>query len=443
LKIAYFTHQYFPLHVGGTEVYTHGLAARASKAGHAVRVITHVETSSLDVADYRAVHTQHDGVPLVELHHNLSRAAHPARAEFDNCEVAQLLKHELEADKPDLVHAVHAMKLSGAALSLCFDLKIPVVLTLADYWFICPRHTLLRWNEKLCAGPAHDLDCATCLNRLHGFAPGAEFFPAGWLRLGSRAAARIFGQQQTRFWRDLEAIRNRQPYLKRIFEQADRVIALSDFQKQMFVTNGFSEDKIQVLHHGLDVQGLRPATGQQRHSVKIIYVGSLVYHKGPHILLQALARNPDLKVSLDLYGDATSTDSYVDSLKQLAAADQRVRLMGTFAPSEMGRVLESADALAMPALWYENEPLVVKAARYVGLPVLASDIGSLSDSMRDGEHGRLLTPGDVNAWAEALKSFRPGVLPPDLSVKTIDDNARELFAIYEEIYSNKCAAQNI
>jgi len=63
--------------------------------------------------------------------------------------------------------------------------------------------------------------------------------------------------------------------------------------------------------------------------------------------------------------------------------------------------------------------------------------------MRKGEHGRLLTPGDVNAWAEALKSFRPGVLPPDLSVKTIDDNARELFAIYEEIYSNKCAAQNI
>ncbi len=442
LKIAYFTHQYFPRHVGGTEVYTHGLALRARAAGHTVRVVTYVETPSLDENDYRAGHADFEGIPVTELHHNLSRAAHPARAEYDNAEIADLLRPELEANMPDVVHAIHAMKLSAAALQLCYDLKIPVVLTLADYWFICPRHTLIRWNEKLCDGPAHDLDCVMCLNKLHGFAPRAEHFPVRLLRLGSNLN-RISGGRHLRLWRDLAAIRKRQAHLKQVVECADRVIALSEFQKKMFVRNGFAADKIQVLHHGVEVEGLSPAQVSQPDFVRIIFIGSLVYHKGPHILIEALARHPDLKVNLDVYGDLTRSDSYLESLKQLAAADARVRLMGNFPPREMGRVLQTADALAMPVLWYENEPLVVKAARYVGLPVLASDIGTLSETIRDGVNGWLVRAGDVDAWANALSSFRPGILPPDLSIKTVDQNAGELLAIYQEVVSQRCAAQSI
>ena len=195
-----------------------------------------------------------------------------------------------------------------------------------------------------------------------------------------------------------------------MLERADRVIALSEFQKRIFVQNGFSSDKIQVLHHGLEVDGLKSTAAQQREFIRIIYIGSLVYHKGPHLLIEALARRPDLNICLDLYGDASGTDPYLESLKRLAASDSRVRLLGTFPPGEMGRVLDTADALAMPVLWFENEPLVVKAARYVGLPVLASDIGTLSDSIRQ-DSGWPPPPGDVNARAGALESSA-SVWPP-------------------------------
>jgi glycosyltransferase involved in cell wall biosynthesis len=440
LKITYFTHQYLPRHIGGTEVYAHGLAVRAQRAGHSVRVISHVETSSLDRSDYKAVRTEHDGIPVIELHHNLSQAADPARAEYDNPHIVELLRRELETDKPDLVHALHVMKLSGAALKLCYDLNLPVVLTLADYWPICPRHVLVRSNQQLCNGPAHDLDCLQCLHDTHGFAAGrTRKLPVPFLRGMSNLGSAILKRRVPRFWRDIHAIRERPEFLQQMVERADRIIALSDFQKAMFVRNGYAAEKIQVLHHGLETAGLRAATSSATKELELVFIGSLVYHKGPHILLQAQARHPESKVRLRLYGDASGSNPYLESLKELAAADGRVKLMGTFPLDEMGRVLETAHVLAMPVLWYENEPLVVKAARYVGVPVLASNIGTLADSIQHDVNGWLLPPGDIEAWADAIAKLDPKPLPPDASIKSMDQNADELLDMYQEIIRRKDA----
>lgn len=446
MRIVYLTHQYLPRHIGGTEIYTHGLALRAQRAGHSIHVITYVDSPSVDLNSYGAFRTLHDGIPLTEIHYNLSRAPDPARAEFDNPAIAELIRRELEIIKPDLVHALHLMKLSGTALEVCYRLNLPVVLTLADYWFICPRHTLLRWNEQLCEGPAHDLDCLPCLQQTHGFASGpGQSLPAPVLRMASGAGSRLLKGRLPRFWRDVRAIRERQQYLRQMVERADRIIALSNFQKAMFVRNGYRAEQIQVLHHGLETEGVEAASRPRGGELKIVFIGSLVYHKGPHILLKALAERPNLKARLLLYGDASGSNQYLDSIKALAAADNRARLMGTFPPNEMGRVLESADVLAMPALWYENEPLVVKAAQYSGVPVLASDIGTLATSIHPGVSGLLLPPGDVAAWANAIETLKPETfahITPDHSIKSMDENARELLAIYQEVLLNKqCPAQ--
>jgi glycosyltransferase involved in cell wall biosynthesis len=403
-----------------------------------VHVITHVESPSLNPNDYQARSAEHEGVPVTEIHYNLSRAAHPAHAEYDNPHIAELLRPVLNRIRPDVVHATHAMKLSGAAVGVCYELKVPVVLTLTDYWFICPRHTLIRWNDELCEGPRHDLDCVRCLHALHGFAGGiAQRLPAPGLRLASN-----IGSGWSRSLRDVAAIRKRQGYLRDLVERADRVIALSQFQKQMFVRNGYRADLIQVVPHGLDLAGLTPARTGGRRRIVVIFIGSLVRHKGAHVLIEALARRPVVNMELRIYGDASGSNSYIDLIKQLAARDDRVKLMGTFPPSEMGSVLATADALAIPALWYENAPLVAKAARYIGLPVLASNLGTLADLIQHGINGTLIPPGNTDAWANALASFKPKALPQDASIKSMDANAGELLAIYQEIYTQRCTKQN-
>jgi glycosyltransferase involved in cell wall biosynthesis len=407
-----------------------------------VRVIAHVESPSLDPIDYKTIETEHEGVPVTEIHHNLSRADDPARAEYDNPHVVEMMRHVLRAFNPDLVHALHAMKLSGAALKLCYDEGLPVILTLADYWFICPRHTLLRWNNELCQGPEHDLDCLRCSHETHGVAGGRmQKVPVSILR--ALSDAKLPKPLHSRFWRDIDAIRRRHAYLREIVERANCVISLSEFQKEMYVRNGYDEHKIRIIHHGVETDGLKPASRLPADPLELVFIGSLVYNKGAHVLVNALGRRPSAKVRLLIYGDDSGSNSYLESLKRLAASDERVRLMGTFPTSEMGRVLETAHALAVPALWYENEPLVVKAAQYIGLPVLASNIGTLATSIQSGVNGWLIPPGDVEAWTGAIESLNPAPFHPDSSIKSIDDNACELFGIYEDIYSrHRCSAQN-
>jgi glycosyltransferase involved in cell wall biosynthesis len=233
-------------------------------------------------------------------------------------------------------------------------------------------------------------------------------------------------------WRDLHAIRRRNRYLARRLLTARRIIALSEFQKAMFVRNGLPVGRIEVIEHGLEVAGLRPGLRRPGPVPRIVFVGSLVPDKGPHVLLEALARVPTLDVECRIYGALPDT-AYGQRLAALAAADRRVSLRGIFPPDEFGAVLAEADLLAVPSVWYENGPLVVKAAFYVGVPVLASRIGSLTEMVTPGRNGWLETAGDPARWAAAITRIaadRTAFAVEPTPVKTMDENARELFAIY-------------
>jgi glycosyltransferase involved in cell wall biosynthesis len=411
MRVAYLTHQYLPRHVGGTEVYTRGLALRAATAGAAVEVLTYHESPSGDRRDYGIVATEHDGIPVREIHYNLSVAADPARAEYDNPDTGRLVREELDRFRPDIVHVMHAMKLSASALEACRALGIPFVVTLCDFWFICPRHTLLTSRGRLCDGPAHRLACARCLRDTHAFlrAPG-------------------------RLWRDARAIAGRRRRLARGLGEARRIIALCEFTRRMFARNGIPAGRIEVIEHGLEVAGLERATRRPGPLPRIGFIGSMMPHKGPHLLLEALARIPHARLECRLHGAVPATP-YGERLRALAAADPRVRLMGPFPPVALGEILAEVDLLAVPSLWYENDPLVVKAAFYCGTPVLAARIGSLADMVTPGRNGWLVEPGDPGAWAAAIERLATAAGQPTVAptpVKTMDENAREMLAIYKQ-----------
>jgi glycosyltransferase involved in cell wall biosynthesis len=106
-------------------------------------------------------------------------------------------------------------------------------------------------------------------------------------------------------------------------------------------------------------------------------------------------------------------------------------------------VLSAADYLVVPALWYENDPLVVKAANHVGLPVIASRIGSLERMIDEDENGWLVPPGDVQAWEHVLtravadrgRSWRrhPGA--------DMDEHFARVEAIYGEVIGARRGAR--
>ena len=72
-----------------------------------------------------------------------------------------------------------------------------------------------------------------------------------------------------------------------------------------------------------------------------------------------------------------------------------------------------------------------------GVPVLASNIGSLGEMISHGHQGWLVKPADPIAWAEALRtalSAYPDFKPEPVKIKTMDENATEMLSIYAETW---------
>lgn len=412
MRILYLTHQYFPRHVGGTEVYLKGLVDHAKQSGHEVRVITCHESPLSEQEDFHTQRIIYDETDVLEIHFNLSVTPDPAEWEYANPFTASVVEKEIKTFKPDLVHVMHAMKLSGSVLEICHKMGVPFLVTLCDFWFICPRHTLLKWNNKVCMGPKHALDCRKCVADLHGYASFTKFsFP-----------------------KDILQLSRRKNYLVDQLKKAKKVIALSPFQRNMFIENGFPKESIEVLSHGLDTTFLTSKVHAQQ--VKTIgFIGSLVPFKGAHILVEAIRSKPSLALECLIYGHLDLSNSYGNHLKKLADRDPRIRFEGNFPPEHLGSILENIDILAMPALWYENEPLIVKSALYMGIPILASNIGSLSDLITHEFNGWLEPVGNVSRLSMRLQKIlsEPPLWFTPPKIKTIAENAKEIEEIYNLI----------
>ena len=135
----------------------------------------------------------------------------------------------------------------------------------------------------------------------------------------------------------------------------------------------------------------------------VLYVGSLVEHKGVATLLAAFARLAGKmpQASLWLVGDGAA----VDDLKAATAAYGlcNVRFLGQRAPDELAGIYRQARAVVLPSLWLENAPLVAIEASAYGRAVVASRVGGLPELVEDGRTGFLFDRGDVAGLADRLR----------------------------------------
>jgi chromosome segregation ATPase len=148
-------------------------------------------------------------------------------------------------------------------------------------------------------------------------------------------------------------------------------------------------------------------------------------------------------VALTLRGSRGSSDYGAHLASR--AADLGATLGGPYERHELPALLAAADLVALPSIWPENAPFVIREAFAAGRPVIASDTPALRESVRDGVDGRLVDLGDAAAWAaclcelardrDELAELCRGVRPP----KTTAEDARELEQIYTDLAEHHSA----
>jgi len=151
---------------------------------------------------------------------------------------------------------------------------------------------------------------------------------------------------------------------------------------------------------GVDADAFR-RRGPQPGGRTVLAVGRLVEKKGLHVLLEAAAQLPDVRVQIIGEGPMRR-----ELERRAARSGAALELLGMRTPAQVCGVLEHADVLAMPCVVArdgdrDSMPVVVKEAMAMELLVVASDEVGLPECVRP-PWGFLAPPGDAAALAQAL-----------------------------------------
>ena len=186
----------------------------------------------------------------------------------------------------------------------------------------------------------------------------------------------------------------------------------ADEKQQLIDFTGIAEERVQVVEPGVDHSIFRPVGVTRwpgRHAnqaPRILFAGRMQRHKGPHVLLEALAvlRDRGLKTLpvAHFTGAASGSASYdvPAYAKQLGIA-QQCSFSSPVSPSVLASYMRAADAVAMPSA-SESFGLVAAEAQACGTAVIAHNVGGLTSVVVDNVSGRLVDSLGPEAWADSL-----------------------------------------
>jgi glycosyltransferase involved in cell wall biosynthesis len=167
-------------------------------------------------------------------------------------------------------------------------------------------------------------------------------------------------------------------------------------------------DRVQVAEPGVDAAGLAPGTAAGE---ALLCVAAVTPEKGHDVLLDGLAVAADLSWRCACVGSLDREPEFADDVRRatrMKGLGDRVRFQGPRTGAELDRAYAAADLLVL-ASHAETYGLVVTEALARGLPVLAADVGGVTEALGHGESGTrpglLVPPGDPTALGAALRAW--------------------------------------
>jgi len=328
---------------GGQNVFVEALARELARLGN--QVVVHTRRTEPDLPRRVAL------CPGVDVDH--VDAGPPRRIGKDDLlphmdAFAAELERAWQKKRPDVVHA-HFWMSGHAALAAAAPLRLPVVQTF---------HAL-----------------GTVKRRYQG---GMDTSPAPRIGIESEIACR-----------------------------ADRILATCSDEVFELMRMGAHSERLAVVPCGVDLglfspEGPAAPRGERR---RLLYVGRLVQRKGVGNVISALAEMPEVELVVaggperERLGEDPEAQRLIELAEQRGVAD-RVQLLGRVGRKELPALFRSADA-AVSVPWYEPFGIVPLEAMACGVPVIASAVGGMIDSVVDGRTGVHVPPRDPERLAEA------------------------------------------
>lgn len=339
--------------------------------------------------------------------------------ELYNHEYKILMEKVFKIINVDFVHIHHMMHHYFDIVDLIKEKEIPYVITLHDFYMICPAFTLLENNEKYCGDNLY-CDCAKCLKTTKDI----EF--------------NIIPR-----WRELTYD---------VLKDAKQIIVPTESTKNI-VEKYFNDINIQVIEHGVnpiiyeiekqDVLEEKQDNLSIPSKVNIAFIGGINKIKGVDFLEKFIeeSNKENSRYNIHMFG-ATNKD-------ELNESNGNYIYHGKYNREETSRLLKEnkIDIVLLLAIWPETYSYVLTETIVADVPVIALNLGALEERINKNNIGWILDRNvtfeeilekidsifeNPEEYKEKLKNIKKYVK----TLKTVPEMAEEYKKIYKKYFKN-------
>ena len=197
-----------------------------------------------------------------------------------------------------------------------------------------------------------------------------------------------------------------------IVRRADEIVATCTDEVFELVRLGAARSKLTVVPCGVDLELFTPDGPRRRRRAgmrRVLCVGRLVQRKGIGNVIEALAGIPSAELIVAGGPPREQLDDDPEAQRLRAVAERcgvadRVDLCGRVSRADLPALMRSADAVVC-APWYEPFGIVPLEAMACGVPVVASAVGGMIDTVVDGVTGVHVPPRDPERLAGVLRGL--------------------------------------
>jgi type III pantothenate kinase len=238
-----------------------------------------------------------------------------------------------------------------------------------------------------------------------------------------------------------------------IVRRADEIVATCTDEVFELIRLGATRDRLTVVPCGVDLDRFTPEGPREPRTPgrgRLVAVGRLVPRKGLGNVIEALAALPgtELVIAGGPPRAALRDDPEATRLQRIAedhGVADRVQLRGRVERADLPALLRSADAVVCSP-WYEPFGIVPLEAMACGVPVIASAVGGMIDTVVDGVTGVHISPRDPDRIAQAARGLLEDPARRAAYGRAGVRRARRLYdwdrvaAATLEVYTRRCAA---